>query len=373
MHLKYETIFFDYVKENHFILRNELPIVAPKEDTSLDFTNSTIVNFKQDILNNDVHNCATRQRCLRLHNMSKILDVNFKVEWLSYFNMLGLITKSDSKQFVNHVLLGLLIDKYKIPKENILFMVNSGHRDLYAGLPQDMLVYDTHEKSYYDWTYHMKNIYGEGLTFSVQTKNKSIVDVGNLIQIKNSDKILAYEIAYGAECLDWAMNNKNTIFDSYAIFKDYSYEDEVLVKIIDTLYSICAITSENIVADNKTPHGQILKKLYKNLVFLFEQSDLFNTDLSELIRKLVKLEFQDINICEIIFNNFVSERSNINYNRSAFLKEKQKLLQRYHDGTLNREVVSKRLHNLAEGKYPISPHERQIYLAPDTLILRGQR
>ena len=138
MHLKYETIFFDYVKENHFILRNELPIVAPKEDTSLDFTNSTIVNFKQDILNNDVHNCATRQKCLRLHNMSKILDVNFKVEWLSYFNMLGLITKSDSKQFVNHVLLGLLIDKYKIPKDSILFMVNSGHRDLYAGLPEDM-------------------------------------------------------------------------------------------------------------------------------------------------------------------------------------------------------------------------------------------
>lgn len=374
MHLKYEIIFFDYAKKNHFNLRNELPIIAPKEDSSLDFTNSTIVNFKQDILNNNVHNCATRQKCLRLHNMPKILNPDFKIEWPSYFNMLGMITKPDNKQFVNSILLGLLIDAYKIPKENILLMVNSAHKDLCYGLPDDMLVYDTHDKSYYDWTYHMENIYGMGLTFSVKTQNKAIVDVGNLIQIKNADKTLAYEIAYGTECLYWAMNNKNTVFDSYSIFNDYSYQDKILVKIIDTLFAICAITSENIAANNKTPHGQILKKLYKNFVFLSEQSNLTDQGLLELIQKLAKSEFTNADIAETIYQHFLAARGIINNNRYTFLQEKQKLLQKYYDGILSRETVEKRLYNLAEGKYPISPHERQTYLAiPDILNSRGQR
>ena len=368
MHLKYETVFFDYAKKNHFNLRNELPVVAPKEDSSLDFTNSTIVNFKQDIFNNNVHNCATRQKCLRLHNMPKILNQDFHVEWLSYFNMLGMITRPEDKQFVNRILLGLLIDNYKIPKENILLMVNRAHKDLYAGLPDDMLVYDTHDKSYYDWTYHMENIYGEGLTFAIETKDKSIIDVGNLIQIKNADKTLAYEIAYGTECLYWAMNNKNTVFDSYAIFNDYSYNDKNLVKVIDTLFSICAITSENIAVNNKTSHGQILKKLYKNFVFLSEQGGFSDRYLLELIQKLVKTEFSNSDISETIYKHFLSERDIINRNRTVFLQEKQKLLQKYYDGILDKETVSKRLYNLAEGKYPISPHERQAYLAlPDIL------
>lgn len=374
VHLKYETVFFDYAKKNHFNLRNELPVIAPKEDSSLDFTNSTIVNFKQDILNNNVHNCATRQKCLRLHNMPKILNPDFQIEWPSYFNMLGMITRPDDKRFVNRILLGLLIDVYKIPKENILLMVNSKHKDLCVGLPDNMLVCDTHEQSYYDWTYHMKNIYGEGLTFSVKTKNKSIVDVGNLIQIKSANKILAYEIAYGTECLYWAMNNKNTVFDSYSIFDEYSHNDKILVKIIDTLFAICAITSENIAVNNKTPHGQILKKLYKNFVFLSEQSNFSDHDLLQLIQKLVKSEFTNSGISETVYQHFLSERNAINTNRYNFLQEKQKLLQKYYDGILNKETVEKRLYNLAEGKYPISPHERQTYLAiPDVLNTRRQR
>jgi predicted metal-dependent hydrolase len=86
------------------------------------------------------------------------------------------------------------------------------------------------------------------------------------------------------------------------------------------------------------------------------------------------LEFTNSGISETVYQHFLSERNAINTNRYNFLQEKQKLLQKYYDGILNKETVEKRLYNLAEGKYPISPHERQTYLAiPDVLNARRQR
>lgn len=106
MHTAYEVVFFEHMRKNHFSVRNELPIVAPNYDKSLYFTNSTIVNFKPDIWNNSVTNCATRQNCLRLHNMSKILDNRFNVEWLSYFNMLGAIARPEAGDFLKKIIIG---------------------------------------------------------------------------------------------------------------------------------------------------------------------------------------------------------------------------------------------------------------------------
>lgn len=370
MRIKLEKVFFDFMKEIDFSIKPELPIISPKNDESLYFTNSTIVNFRDNILNNCVTNQSTRQKCLRLHNMSKILNNDFKVEWLSYFNMLGLVAKPENGEFIKLALLKLLIDKYKINKDAILLMAKKQHYDLYSGFPKDMLVFDTHNNSYYDWTYHMPEIYGEGLTFSVKQPDNTVIDIGNLIQIKKDSKVICYEIAYGLECIDWAINDKKSLFSTYPICNKYYKQDDKMAKVIDTVLSITAISSSNIVPTNKSAEGQILKKLYKNLVYLAEDAKISDSIISEMIVFLSRTEFDSTIEIEKVMGYYFSERLAINNNRSSFLIEKDKLTKRYNDGQLDYMGINKKLLNIAEGKYPISPHEREKYMSFNTLKVK---
>lgn len=357
-----EKIFFEYMKEINFSIKPELPIISPENDKSLYFTNSTIVNFKEDINNNSVTNQSTRQKCLRLHNMSKILREDFKIEWPSYFNMLGLIARPENGSFIKLALLRLLIEKYKIDEKSILFMASRKHIDLYDGFPKKMLIFDTHENSYYDWTYHMPDIYGEGLTFSIKQKDNTILDVGNLIQIKKNSEILCYEIAYGIECLDWAMNGKKSLFHAYSIFDKYDKKDYKLVKIIDTIFSITAICSDKIIPTNKSSEGQILKKLYKNLVYLSENRNINDLTIFDIFKFLSKTEFNNSIDIEKAMDYYLDERQSINKNRVNFLREKDKLINKYNNGHIDYNTINKMLINVAEGKFPISPHEREKYM-----------
>lgn len=265
----------------------------------------------------------------------------------------------------------LLINQYKVNQESILLMVSSAHKDLYQNFPEQMLVFDTHKKSYYDWTYHMPGIYGEGLTFSIKQPDNSIIDVGNLIQIKSDKNILAYEIAYGTECLDRALTNKKTIFDAYPVFQKLPYENMNLLKIIDTVFSVCAIANESVVPNNKTPQGQILKKLYKNMVYLVEQEQLSATALLDIMKVISDVEFLNKIDIPSVYKYFVAEKHTINDNRIRFLQEKFKILQRMPITEQTHDIIRKRLENIAEGQYPISPHERDKYL--ELIIPHSQR
>ena len=43
---------------------------------------------------------------------------------------------------------------------------------------------------------------------------------------------------------------------------------------------------------------------------------------------------------------------------------------RYDDGQLDYTGINKKLLNIAEGKYPISPHEREKYMSVNTLKVK---
>lgn len=95
--------------------------------------------------------------------------------------------------------------------------------------------------------------------------------------------------------------------------------------------SITAIESVGIEPTNKTSRGQILKKLYRNLVYLSEKSNFSDLHIVNTLNILSKTEFDNDVNAEKILNHFNQSKTLVNCQRNAFLFHKQKLGNLYHD------------------------------------------
>ena len=360
-----EDTFFRYMSQEGALLKPSLSLIPPQTDDSLYFTNATIVNFKEDFLKGTPEHLATKQKCLRLHNVSRILDDDFKVEWLSLFNMVGTIIPPNQLKQSKSNIIELFTDKYGIEKTNLVFLVNSRDVNLYKDIPQGMLIFDSHPQKYYDWTFGVKDVYGAGLTFGFKQKDGSIIDVGNLIEIKKGDEILGYECAYGLECFNWAKEGTESILDSYPVFDNIDKSDGNMVKFVDAAMAVSAVESVCIEPNNKTPRGQILKKLYKNLFYLSENANLHETDVRSIFDQISKTEFDDTLDVGLIMDHYLESKTFINCQRNAFLTRKKSLVEAFSRGEITKDFLVKKMESWAEGKYYISKHERDKYFSLD--------
>lgn len=356
-----ENIFFDYMKNSGFFYKPELTFLPSKTDKSLYFTNATVANFKDDLLNGNNRKLFTKQKCLRLHNTSKVLDKDFQVEWLSLFNMVGCLIPPEHLDYQKQNFIKMLTEAYKIDGKKLFFLVNSRDVNLYKNIPTQMLIFDNHPEKYYNWTFGMPEVDGQGLTFAFKQENGKLIDVGNLIQIKNSEKILGYEFAFGLECFQWAKEGYTSIFDAYPIFDGLDKNNNELVKCVDTVLGISAIESVNIEPSNKDARGQILKKLYRNLVYLAENCSLNNRDVRNIFIKSSQSEFDaQLNISRIM-KNYSDSKALVNCQRNAFSTRKETLIEMYKSGQINQAKLQEKLLKLANGTCYIAPHERKKY------------
>ena len=358
---KLENLFFDFIKQNEISVKSPLSFLPPQGDNSLYFTNATVVNFKEDFLGGTPKHLATKQKCLRLHSTSKMLDDDYKVEWLSLFNMVGTIIPPKELKNAKSNLINLMSNVYDIPKNKLVFMVDAKDANLIKDIPTEMLILNSHNQKYYDWQFGCNNVKGKGLTFGVKQSDNTIIDVGNLIEITDNTHILGYECAYGLECLLWAKENKKSVFETYPIFSHFNPDDTNIVKIIDSLMSIAAIESIGIEPTNKTNRGQILKKLYRNLVYLSEKSNFSDLQIINTLDILSKTEFDDAINSKNILDHFNQSKTLVNCQRNAFLIHKEKLCDLYHDGIITIQEAEQKMFNWAEGKYYIDRHERVKY------------
>ncbi|MBR1825756.1 MAG: hypothetical protein IJ770_04125 [Alphaproteobacteria bacterium] len=358
---KIENIFFDFMRQKGVTVKPPLSFLPPESDQSIYFTNATIVNFKEDLLSGASQYKATKQKCLRLHHISKVLDDDYKIQWLSLFNMVGTVIPPHRLQQGKNDLIELMTQRYGVPEDKLVFMVNSRDERLYRDIPPQMLIFDSHQQKYYDWHFGMDNISGAGLTFGIKQNDGTIVDVGNLIEINDDKHILGYECAYGLECMQWAKEEKSSILDTYPIFRYADTINDEVIKTVDTAMSIAAVESVGVEPTNKTQRGQILKKLHRNLFYLAERNNLENKQLVQVFNVLQKTEFDEPLNIDKIMTHYKQSQSLIECQRSAFLKHKESLLKLYGDGIITAQEAEKKMMNWAEGKYYIDRHEREKY------------
>ena len=360
-----EDLFFDFVGRKQISSKPPLSFLPPEQDKSLYFTNATIVNFKEDVAGGASKHLATKQKCLRLHNIAKILDDDYKIEWLSVFNMVGTIIPPDQLPEAKSNLIELMSAVYGIPKDKLLFLADVKDERLIKDIPQHMLVFNSQPQSFYDWHFGSNSLRGKGLTFSARQDDGSIVDIGNLIEITDGKNVLGYECAYGLECLKWAQEQKSSILEMYPIFNYVNPHDPNVVKVIDALMSIMAIESVGVEPTNKTDRGQILRKLYRNLVYLAEKSSCDTQKMAQMLKILSETEFDDTANPDQILGRFDQFQTLVNCQRNAFLTRKKEIQRLYDSGAITRQEAEQKMLGFAEGKYYIDKHERSKYFKLD--------
>lgn len=118
------TTFLDFFEKNNHTVVNSSPLV-PRNDPTLMFTNSGMVQFKNQFLGQEVRSynrATTAQKCVRAGGKHNDLDnVGHTARHLTFFEMLGNFSFGDYfKEEAISLAWDLLVNKYDIPKDRLL-------------------------------------------------------------------------------------------------------------------------------------------------------------------------------------------------------------------------------------------------------------
>lgn len=298
-----------------------ISLVPPADDKSVLFTTATITAFKSELLKSSItEKKFLNQHCLRLHNTNKTLKPGFYPELFSYFNMFGGVVPYKTESDLIFDIKSCFINDFKLNPDNLVIYAASQDS---CWIPQNInlpVIYDSAPSKFYKWTYGMPNIFGRGITFgytkNLKQKDPTILlpgEIGQVIQLcDNNNKTLGYEFAFGIEVLLALINGKEdkiTYTSAYQTIKAHNLNmlDSNIRNIADMVSILGGIYSTDIIADNKTPQGSILRQNIRKLIFLKNRVNMSLEQVYSLVEYFYKIEFneslparcyQDINVMD---------------------------------------------------------------------------
>ncbi|MCK6599127.1 MAG: hypothetical protein L6Q37_12240 [Bdellovibrionaceae bacterium] len=182
--------------------------LIPKNDTSILFTNSTIVALKKYINGVEplIQGKYIIQPCIRFQNFDYEDKNSTFISYMSYFNQLGVLAPPQDFSKLMTSIEKLFFQDFNLSKNR--FIIKSTRRfneksQLYKISPQNFNVsfYEDTSFKYFQWNYGLSNVVGEGVTFAIQTTGNTYLDCGNIVEIKYQDQIVGYEFGFGLETL----------------------------------------------------------------------------------------------------------------------------------------------------------------------------
>lgn len=262
-------------KANDLGMKKSQPEPILTNDPTLLFTNSTIVCFKDIILESNIPKSGlfVIQDCLRCQNIKSIRNPAMKLEYMSCFKQAGILVDSNSLHkainFVQDFIFNFCHvspDKLRIKSSKTVDFNNHLINSIFS----ESIVYDSECLDYYSWTYGIQGVSGSGVTFSLKNdKKNSFEDFGNLIALMKNDTVIGYEFGFGIETLLSRFNNNDTPFDSVPIINNWKKTTSYAVsnKVLDTLMVSSTLLSLGILPIGGA-RGSILRRNLNDLCYL---------------------------------------------------------------------------------------------------------
>ena len=243
--------FMDHFESKGYHKFSPEPII-PLDDSSLLFTNATIVPLKKFILNRNIPppGIVSQQPCLRTQNIARLSDPDFNPEYMSYFKMLGILCPPNSYQQVSKDIHILLNNVLNLDDSNIKILASNSCESFlnYWEQTDIEIEMNTQKEEFYSWEYGMPGIYGSGVTFSIRQKDGNWRDLGNIIQISDEkNNIIGYEFGFGVETAISRIYSLNGPFEAAIISESMPFRDNPLYKKIqDSLVLLVVLYREGI-------------------------------------------------------------------------------------------------------------------------------
>lgn len=260
--------FKRFFREKKYHESTELPLITP--DNSLNFTNSTIVAWKTQLLQRQISapGVFMKQRCLRLRCLNDQLTTQMTEEvtfqrFLGNFNMLGILTPPSRMDEVQKDILHLLLEKYGLHPENILIDTNGKQEFIEGWTKQLPMRVGSLKDSSYVWRYGLENCTGSGATINLRQADDSFKEIGQLIQIEKDSEILGYEFGFGVETFSSRASQDST-YSAWTIAKA-TPTDLRFKAYLDAVGSYCFTCSTPSASRGKN-HNREIRRLANHII-----------------------------------------------------------------------------------------------------------
>lgn len=187
---------------------SEPPVSFITQDSSLLFTNATIVPWKKYASYGQIPNKGVfvnpHQPCLRLHVLEDKLESSSILETrsqrlLGYFNMVGVLCEEEKANSLPLDVLSLLTDSYRTPLEKIRIFVSEENDFINSLDGKVKIMRGTEAKEEYNWTYGNNcEMSGVGAKIRLLQRDGGFVSVGQIIKINSKNKV-TFEFGFGVE------------------------------------------------------------------------------------------------------------------------------------------------------------------------------
>lgn len=269
--------------------------LLPEEDNSVIFTGATITPLKRHLKEGmPSPGLCMVQKCLRTKRLDEMTNLNIIPDWTHYFTMCGILSAPGRVEKVSDETYELLINRLKIPVNNLLIEASSRDKDLSDHWRNKgiTIAEDTQQHDYYRWQYGIPNISGRGINFLLRfNEGDSYRDLGNIISIEdNTSNPIAYEFGFGLESLLSKMHGFKKPMEASLVSSVIPYEEGLQEKFIDTLMAAVVIFHHG-VEPGRGKERHVLKKLVKGLSFLRRKMNIPIEQIADWSDKFEEVEF----------------------------------------------------------------------------------
>lgn len=342
----YEGIGYDY--------QEPIPLVPGDLDKSVSFTSATINGWKSIIKEDGLPETGifTIQPCLRNQNVKSIFNIEQKPNFCGYFNMAGILAKSDRKDAVLNEALGFLKKGAEISLDDILIHLPSKHADLLAYreyLNDQGIKTAVDEIDWYDWQYGLGDKFvGRGLTFALKnTYSGSYEEIGNMVIISDDGIDKAAEFGFGLETfLSRKENASHPIqFSEIADLMPHGLLEQAAgIRLADAMVALSAIISEGTDISNENPQNRhLIGRYLRGICYLGSVCGMSSSEITNVMNKF-SLERFKFDLSKTTIPSFVGEHfKKFETRRNQFERSVMEILKNPIRNTQDQESTAKSL------------------------------
>ncbi|MDE1849021.1 MAG: hypothetical protein KGH55_03240 [Nanoarchaeota archaeon] len=265
--------FRDYFLSKGYIYHDPAPLISP--DKTVIFTCSSTNIVKPIIISGDyppANGFIITQECLRNHALKHAFDNNWLPFGQAYFNMSTILSKPSRFKEVVAEASEFTVNTLGVnPSEVIIKSTKKLDelRDIDKYTPIHV-EYDTNNGEYYDWTYGIPEMYGEGVTISIRNSvDDSYLDVGNIVRILDYHRNeRGIEFGYGHEFLLSTLLGIENPLSLSPIFELFPFHPDLSSKYYGYLEVIARIKKAKANLTENRGAGGIYRKYLKSFQYM---------------------------------------------------------------------------------------------------------
>ncbi len=382
---KLKNSFISSATDNNFKEIPSMSLLPPKDHKGIWWINSAILPAIYDFQRNN-QDVQVTQECLRTFRPNKkfpYYNPDNEIAWdgpFPYFHMQAAISDDlnkiihlaedfiESQGYLNKTRIYASSNDYRLinslSNSKIELRIDSVRKDMssYENVPKN-------ESDYHQWpTFGTSGLHGRGADLTVKMKNNQYKHIGQIMEVLNPDNTLfGYTLGYGIEAFIRRQNSDKPNHQSFAISDLIDPSIAGATYLMDCVSTVCAMQSiPNLEqsSTNKSRHGALLRKEYRNLSYTCSIYNVKPILVNSIISQFCKEEFplstnlpsKVIETLSLIKNTtFENEQKLIDYSANIYdLVEK---------GQLDRQRAQKKIEDTSKARYPV-PEWRKEQILP---------